>query len=86
MLLTRHVQQRAQEPEFYSNLRQHTDLCTEVAKNARASLLLTALNTVASQTHACGTASCMDFVFTVFSRCVHAVGAHSLIVELLKTS
>jgi hypothetical protein len=31
--------EKCKEPEFYSNIRQHTDLCTEVANNARASLL-----------------------------------------------
>lgn len=65
-LIVPHICRR--EPEFYSNLRQHTDLCTEVAKNARASLLLTALNSVASQTHACGTVSCLDLIFSIFSK------------------
>ena len=37
------------DPEFYANLRQHSDLCTEVANNARASLFLRALNKVFSQ-------------------------------------
>lgn len=60
--------ERCREPEFYSNLRQHTDLCTAVEKNARSSLFLTALNSVASKTHACGTTSCLDLVFTIFSR------------------
>lgn len=60
--------EKCQEPEFYSNLRQHTDLCTEVARNARSSLLLTALNKVASQTHACGSTSCVEMAFSLFSR------------------
>ena len=59
---------KCSEPEFYSNIRQHTDLCTEVEKNARTSLFLTALNSVALQTHACGSLSCLDLVFTAFSK------------------
>lgn len=64
----RWLREKCKEPEFYSNLRQHTDLCTEVEKNARSSLLLVALNKVASNTHACGTVSCLDLVFSMFSR------------------
>ena len=60
--------QKCKEPEFYSNMRQHSDICTEVAKNARSNLLLKALNSVAAQTHACGTTSCLDLIFTMFSR------------------
>ena len=37
----------AQEAEFYSNIRQHTDICEEVEKNARADVFLTALNAMA---------------------------------------
>ena len=37
---------QCKDPEFYSNIRQHTDLCTEVANNARGSLLLKALHKV----------------------------------------
>jgi hypothetical protein len=37
---------RAQDPEFYSNIRQHTGICTEVQANARSSVLLRALDQV----------------------------------------
>lgn len=60
--------QQCKDPEFYSNIRQHTDLCTEVANNAGASLLLKALNRVASQTHACGSTSCVELVYVAMSR------------------
>lgn len=74
---------QCKDPEFYSNLRQHTDLCTEVEKNARASLFLTALNSVASQTHACGTVSCLDLIFNMFSKLGWHVAALLLALMVL---
>ena len=59
---------KCKDAEFYSNIRQHTDLCTEVANSARTNLLLTALNRVASQTHACGGTSCVELVYVTLSR------------------
>lgn len=59
---------KCHDPEFYSNIRQHTDLCTEVANNARSSLLLKALHKVASATHLCGQSSCTDAVYTFVIR------------------
>jgi hypothetical protein len=55
-------------PEFYSNIRQHTDICTEVAKNAKSSLLLKALYKVASSTHICGRESCMETLYGLILR------------------
>jgi hypothetical protein len=49
-------------PEFYSNMRQHTELCNTVMFNAARSPLLIALNEVASTAHLCGRYSCMDSV------------------------
>lgn len=56
------------DAEFYSNIRQHTDICTEVANNARSSLLLKALHKVASNTHICGSASCMETAYAFVVR------------------
>jgi glucan phosphoethanolaminetransferase (alkaline phosphatase superfamily) len=36
--------QRCNDPEFFSNIRQHTDLCTTVFANARQNIFLKALN------------------------------------------
>lgn len=55
-------------PEFYSNIRQHTDICTEVATNSKSSLLLKAVYKVASSTHICGKASCMDTAYSFVIR------------------
>ena len=49
-------------PEFYSNLRQHTDLCNAVRLNAERSPLLIALNEVAGTAHICGRLSCFDML------------------------
>jgi hypothetical protein len=47
-------------PEFYSNLRQHTDLCNNVRLNAERSPLLIALNEVANTAHLCGRYTCAE--------------------------
>ncbi len=49
-------------PEFYSNMRQHTELCNTVMFNAARSPLLIALNDVAGTAHLCGRNSCADAV------------------------
>jgi hypothetical protein len=52
-------------PEFYSNMRQHTELCNTVMFNAARSPLLIALNEVASTAHLCGRNSCADAVLSL---------------------
>lgn len=51
-----------QEPEFYSNMRQHTDLCALVESRAREWVLLHALNTVCTTTHVCGERPCIEYL------------------------
>lgn len=61
--------EKCTEPEFYSNMRQHTDLCTEVSNNARTNLLLRALyTTMNSSTHLCGTISCTSMVYSMCAK------------------
>ena len=50
------------DPEFYTNMRQHTDLCTEVRRNAEQIPFLQALSAVANTAHLCGRYSCADAV------------------------
>jgi hypothetical protein len=50
------------QPEFYSNMRQHTDLCNEVRRNYERSPFLIALNEVAGTAHLCGRHSCADAI------------------------
>lgn len=58
-----------QEPEFYANLRQHSDLCTRVANNAHASIALRVLSRVMERsTHLCGDTSCADVVAGLAAR------------------
>lgn len=49
-------------PEFYSNMRQHTDLCNAVRLNAERSPILYALNEVANTAHLCGRYSCSEAI------------------------
>ena len=57
------------DPEFYANLRQHSDLCTQVSNNARSSPFLRALNKVALQSmHLCGSMSCTDLASSIAFR------------------
>lgn len=58
----RYLLERCKDAEFYSNIRQHTDICTQVYDNSRSSVLLKALNTMAVNTHMCGISPCVDFV------------------------
>jgi hypothetical protein len=53
---------RCQDADFYSNMRQHTDLCAQVETNARSSVWLHALNMVFTSGHMCGARACMDYV------------------------
>jgi hypothetical protein len=54
------LRQQCALPEFYSNLRQHTDLCNDVRLNAERSPVLIALNEVANTAHLCGRYSCLE--------------------------
>ena len=52
-------------PEFYSNMRQHTELCNTVMLNSARSPLLIALNEVAGTAHLCGRYSCTEAVVSL---------------------
>lgn len=56
------LRQKCKDPDFYSNMRQHTNLCLQVEKNAQSSIALTALNTMVATTHLCGTRQCADYM------------------------
>lgn len=53
---------KCKDPEFFHNIRQHTDLCLKVEQNARKSCFLVALNTVVSSTYLCGYRSCAEYI------------------------
>lgn len=53
---------QCQDPEFYSKMRHHTDLCAQVEANARTSVILHSLNKVFTSGHICGSKPCMDYV------------------------
>lgn len=50
------------DPEFYFNMKEHTDLCATVVSNANSSIMLNALYAVAVTTHLCGSTSCTDML------------------------
>lgn len=56
------LRERCKEADFYSNMRQHTDLCALVESRAREWVLLHALNTVCTTTHVCGTRPCIEYL------------------------
>jgi hypothetical protein len=60
--------EQCKTPEFYSNIRQHTDLCEAVYTNSRSSPFLVAMNAMAVNTYACGTKSCVDVFQGIFVR------------------
>ena len=53
------------DPSFYSNIRQHADLCTAVQRNFERGAILVALNAVANTAHLCGRQSCADAVIYI---------------------
>lgn len=73
--------EKCKEPEFYSNMRSHTDLCAQVATNARASIHLRALNKVAVNTHMCGSHPCSDILQTFVAKMGwQAFGVFALVI------
>lgn len=56
------LRSQCQDPEFYSKMRHHTDLCAQVESNARTSVLLHSLNQVFTSGHMCGSKACMDYI------------------------
>lgn len=54
------IRTQCADPQFYSNLKQHSDLCQSVQINFERSPLLVALNAVSETAHLCGRYSCTD--------------------------
>lgn len=52
--------EQCDNPEFYFNMKEHTDLCATVVNNANSSIFLNALYAMAVTTHLCGATSCAD--------------------------
>ena len=59
------LRQQCADPSFYSNIRQHADLCTGVQRNFERGAILVALNAVANTAHLCGRHSCADAVIYI---------------------
>jgi len=54
------IRTQCSDPQFYSNLKQHSDLCQSVQINFERSPLLVALNAVSETAHLCGRYSCTE--------------------------
>jgi hypothetical protein len=53
------------DPNFYTNMRQHTDLCASVQRNCERIPFLVGLNAVAETAHLCGRYSCADAIIYI---------------------
>ena len=49
-------------PEFFSNMRRHSDVCIDVQRNAELNPIFVALDAVANTAHLCGRYSCSDVI------------------------
>lgn len=86
---------RCNEAEFYTNMRQHTDLCSKVEHNARSSILFRSLNTMATSTNLCSNSrTCMEYIHEIVVKglawplaavvCVMLITIPSLVVSVAR--
>lgn len=59
---------KCSEPDFFIRLKQHTDLCDSITKNAQSNAILFALNQVVSTTHVCGSRSCFEIASDIVNK------------------
>lgn len=59
---------QCQDPQFYSHMRRHTDVCVLVQRNAERSPWLFAMNALADTAHICGRYSCQDMIVSLGDR------------------
>jgi hypothetical protein len=71
--------QRCNDPEFFSNIRQHTDLCTTVFANARQNIFLKALNKTLQGLFPFECLFLRFFVFLVTYRYSHTPFTHATV-------
>lgn len=75
--------EQCRDAEFYSNMRQHTDLCEMVHRNSRRSAFLTALNAIAEKTYLCGSQSCTSLAGSMVSHLGwHVMGVIAFVLLL----
>ena len=80
------IREQCSDPLFYSNLKQHSDLCQSVQINFERSPVLVALNAVSETAYLCGRFSCVENL-TAISRggwpVILSVGLFSLLAPAL---
>ena len=54
------IRSQCSDPQFYSNLKQHSDICQSVQINFERSPVLVALNAVSETAYLCGRYSCVE--------------------------
>ena len=59
------IRAQCADPQFYSNLKQHSDLCQSVQINFERSPFLVALNAVSETAHLCGRYSCTENLMAI---------------------
>lgn len=59
------IRAQCADPQFYSNLKQHSDLCQSVQINFERSPFLIALNAVSETAHLCGRFSCTENLMAI---------------------
>lgn len=79
----KYLLEKCMDAEFYSNIRQHTSICTEVAENARSSVLLKSLHVMAQTTHLCGESPCSEVIRACISRLTWQVTALIAVFALI---
>jgi hypothetical protein len=80
------IRTQCDDPQFYSNLKQHSDLCQSVQINFERSPLLVALNAVSETSHLCGRYSCTENLVSISKGgwpVILSVGIISLIAPTL---
>ncbi len=80
------IREQCSDPLFYSNLKQHSDLCQSVQINFERSPFLVALNAVSETAYLCGRFSCVENLIAI-SRggwpVILSVGLFSLLAPAL---
>ncbi len=56
------LRSKCRDAEFYSNMRQHTDLCAQVEHRAMQWVFLHALNKMFTTSHICGEKPCLGYL------------------------
>lgn len=87
---------KCKDPEFYTNMRQHTDLCAQIEHRALQWIFLHSVNQVFTNTHICGERPCIEYINDLVVRgvawpaavilCIFVVTIPSIITSMASRS